>query len=250
MKEKLIYIFIILILFSCIIPLMNVSIAAENNEKITLIATVENASDKVTNTFSYKIEPSPENEKTGLTEARLFEVDFNEIAPNSSGKATATYDIDFSDLEFNRLGTYKYIVSEIDSSDKEKYPIDNTKYEIYVQIVRDETTDAKIKIYYNQALNIDTNEKSELEFTHNLASNNENSNSNNGNKNQTNNETNSTSKENYKGESSNNKKNTDRPKTGVFLNILPFTILIVIGVVGIILMKKIKKNDEEDENNK
>ena len=164
MKNKKMRILISLIIFMITILFANISFAVENNEKITLTSTINNVSNNISNTFTYQIEPVFGNPKGGLNETKTIEVKFDNVTPNANNQVSTNYEIDFSNIEFSEIGVYKYIVSEIDSSDKKTFPISNNKYEIYVQTTPD--GEKIVKRVHNQALDINANEKSNLLFEH------------------------------------------------------------------------------------
>lgn len=198
----------------------NMCFAAE--EKITLISVVSNVSNNVSNTFTYKIEPEETNENDGLKEPKIIEVKFDDVVPNSNNEAIVAYDIDFSDINYGSFGTYKYIVTEEESEDSEDFPVSDEKYEIYVQIM-DDGNGKTLKIVYGQALDLEANEKSDLVFNHESK--------------KINDENNQTNE--------NTEKDPNTPKTGVFVNVLPFIALAAMGILGIVLVVKSKKNDDE-----
>ena len=83
---------------------------------------------------------------------------------------SGTIDLDFSEAEFSKLGDYKFILREIESSDNINYPIDeNHEYYIYVS-VRNELnnnipTGRLVATLALQARNHDEGEKANILFT-------------------------------------------------------------------------------------
>lgn len=153
------FIVVILTLLSC----QNNSFASDRQEKITLTSRIKNVSNGVKNTYTYIIEPEQENPEQ--TEAKTIALEFDNVIPNSNNEAIVNYDLDFLDVEFKRLGIYKYIVSEIASSDEMNYPISNDKYEIYVVVEKNNEGQIEKNIYA-QALDLNSKQKSKLEFSH------------------------------------------------------------------------------------
>ena len=164
--KHIIYISVIIILFN-IFYTKNIyaeSETEEYNEKITLTSTIKNITNSANNVYTYKIEPAESNIKDGLTETKYFKVNFENIEADSSNSVTAHYDIDFSNIEFKQYGLYEYIITEVESSNPEVYPISNAQYKIYVQVVNED--DKTIKKVAMQATNLQNDEKTKLVYTH------------------------------------------------------------------------------------
>jgi len=161
-KLKIGLIFVISISF--IFLLTKFTYATESNEKITLTTTVQNVSNDISNTFTYKIEPSIENQNDGITSPITFDVNFNQVTPNEKKEAIVNSEFDFSQIKFTQTGIYKYVITQIASSDKDTFPVSNQKYEIDVQVILDETNRTIVKYISSQAIDLSTNEKTNLKF--------------------------------------------------------------------------------------
>ena len=163
LKTKIIFCLFLLFLafFSCPKKIF----AAEENREITLVSRIKNVYNTVSNVYTYKLEAEDELTRSVFEEPLYYEVKFDNIMPNSNNIATVSYDIDFSEANFEKLGYYKFIVSEVDSSDKEAFPISSEKYEIIVVVTCDENNQLIIKPV-EQVMDINSNEKTDLEFEH------------------------------------------------------------------------------------
>ena len=139
---------------------------------------------------------------------------YNNVTPNNENIATVNFDIDFSKTNFEKLGYYKFIISEVDSSDKNTFPISDKKFEITVSVTNSEGNKYEVKAI-SQVVDLDTNEKTSLKFEHRPVM-------------------------------THVSENFDVAITGVFINVIPFVILIIFAVIGIIyLIRNKRKKDDE-----
>lgn len=221
-----------------------------NNTKITLYSKVTNVNSKISNTFRYEIVPHKDNIAGVKNEPKNIEVNFSDVAPNREKAAVKEVTIDFSEVIYPKPGIYRYDIYEIDSSNKTNFPMSSQKYEIYVMALND---NGKIKI---EVLNQPTDLKDEvktnnLEFTHQMvvpeptepASGGPAQSG--GGAIQNNPQTNNLRRR---------KLSNILPYTGVFINVMPFVLILAVSLILIIYFmmkeKKIKKYENSSKDNK
>ena len=141
-------------------PVLPVSAAT----KLPLAATIR-TDEPVMNTYFYEITPEATNPTGAVGEPRTATVVFNREEP-VAGMATAVTEIDFGATQYAHTGVYRYIVEEVGSSDPAAMPPVETKFEIYVLVV--ERNGALVPEVQNQAKNLDTGEKEDLVFPHQI----------------------------------------------------------------------------------
>lgn len=106
-------------------------------KSLTITRNVENVSNPVSGKFTYSITAdanNPEGFDASTLPANLV-IQFNNVSPNASNVATQTGTLDLSSLSFNKVGNYKFIISEVSVTEANKnYPKDNTQYYAYVSV--------------------------------------------------------------------------------------------------------------------
>lgn len=114
--------------------------AAPNNVTIATGGTIQikrevkEVTNPVTATFTYKVEEASNPGTAATNLPANFTITFNNVAPNASHVATQTTTLDMSAVKFNKLGDYKFKITEISSSDETEYPKDTKVYYIYVSV--------------------------------------------------------------------------------------------------------------------
>ena len=94
---------------------------------------VTNATNSVTNTFSYSIAADSGNPGTATGYPTSASIVMSAAAV-SSNTATGTTDISFKTTTFSELGDYYFTVSETASSNATNYPVDTKKYKIVASV--------------------------------------------------------------------------------------------------------------------
>ena len=135
---------------------------AVSEEEIELTTTVS-ASEPVTVTYTYSIAPNSNNQPGATNEPTAVTVAFDDAVPGASGSVEDKATISFAAADYVNTGIYRYIVTEADSSNP-AYPASGEQFEIYVQVIED--AGIMKKTVYDQALNLQTNTKGEIEFNH------------------------------------------------------------------------------------
>ena len=201
--KKLFYIFTFTFLFF----LANQSVFAKTDINITCIINSDKA---VNNTFTYAVEPANTNKYSATNVPTKLEIEFtNEMPVNN--KITKTKSLDFKDTVFTHPGIYEYMITEVSSSNPELYPISNKSYKITL-LVKNSGDQLEIEVY-DQALDND-NKKAEPIFTY------------------------GTVKEPNIPAS---KEKKQVVKTGVVIEMVPFIVLLLFGILGIMFSRKIKR---------
>lgn len=154
MKKKKILIILLLILITPKIVLAN--------DKITLTNRIAKTTNPTDLKITYTLLASDENELGAINEPKEIEIDFkNAIIEEDSIKAQV--DIDFSTVEYEKAGIYRYILFQKELSDKKSFLENKKKFFLYVQVNNDEEGN-KIKEIGELAFDSKRNEKSELEY--------------------------------------------------------------------------------------
>lgn len=150
--------FINILLFSCFFGFfLKMDVFAED-DYIKIYSNIYNASSTINAEFEYSVKPDSSNPDGAVNEPTTVKINFDNISPDSN-QTTMIGRIDFANTIYSKLGTYKYIISEVSSSNQD-YSISSEKYEIYVV----NTTSGKI--VYQQAKNLDNDAKGDINFNH------------------------------------------------------------------------------------
>ena len=132
------------------------------NDEIPLAAGIV-TSEPVTVTYMYEITPNSQNQPGESNLPRQVQVKFDNTQPGAGGTAIGGTMINFSGASYVNTGVYKYTVREV-ASDNPAYPPSDLAYEIYVQVT--ENAGIMEKDVYRLALNLSTNVKENMNFTH------------------------------------------------------------------------------------
>ena len=101
---------------------------------VTVTKNVTNVTNPVTNTFGYTIEADTEYNPAAVTNfPTSASIAFSNVAP-TAGTATASTTVDFSSAVFNKVGDYRFKITETSSTDSTKYPTDSSYYYLYVSV--------------------------------------------------------------------------------------------------------------------
>ena len=106
---------------------------SDSPQTITIQRSLTGLKNQVTNTFTYGIEEASDNPATvtGLPDDIYVRFDH---AFAFDGYAAANNYLDLSGVGFTEVGDYTFILSETGSTNASAYPIDSTKYHIYVSV--------------------------------------------------------------------------------------------------------------------
>ncbi|MCR5572923.1 MAG: hypothetical protein K6F57_04095 [Candidatus Saccharibacteria bacterium] len=113
-----------------------VASADYTNNPITLSRTVSGVTNKVTNTFGYKITSTTKPDGATVTGAPTSaSIVFNSQSV-TDGAATKTTTVDFSAANYSKVGDYTFTITEDSSTDSTNYPIDaeHNDYKAIVQV--------------------------------------------------------------------------------------------------------------------
>lgn len=106
-------------------------------DDVDITREVTKVTNPVSNTFTYTITADSSNPSGGVTGApTTTTIVFDAVNP-SSNKATATGKLDFSGASFTKRGDYKFTIAETSSSNSSIYPVDDTTYDVYVQVTNE-----------------------------------------------------------------------------------------------------------------
>lgn len=141
---------------------MPFSAQALSEEEISLTTMVA-ATEPVTVTYTYGIVPNSQNQPGASNEPTQVQVEFNDAQPGANGNVAGVATISFAGANYTNTGIYRYTVTESNSNNP-AYPASGLGYEIYVQVTED--NGAMKKVVYDQALNLATNVKEDMEFPH------------------------------------------------------------------------------------
>ena len=158
-KKILNYIFFITVF--CFLSCTSV---AADSEKITLVANIDGVSNKISNTFEYKIQPVGDLANSNTENLKNVKVSFNNATPNNKS-VSSSYDIDFSNVNYTHLGVYEYVITETNSSDKQTFPVSTEKYKIFVEVTVNERDEIKKRVH-PQVFDLNADEKTDLVFNH------------------------------------------------------------------------------------
>ena len=132
-----------------------------------MLTTRLDAEEAVNVKYTYEITASDQNVPGATNEPETLVVDLSGVNP-VDGTIEVNTALSFANTNYINMGIYRYTVREIATSNA-TYPISKQTYEIYVQNAQDTTSGQVVKQVYAQALNLDTDEKGELEFDHTKA---------------------------------------------------------------------------------
>ena len=105
----------------------------DNNYTVTLERNVTNIHNPVTNTFTYVITPGADNPGTATGYPTGATIEFNNTAPTGT-TATKTTTLDFSNVDYGKVGDYIFRITESASSDSTNYPIDTANNDYLVEV--------------------------------------------------------------------------------------------------------------------
>ena len=166
-KCKFICIVVIILIAFVFLCFFEEADAVEEKSKnnITIISKVLYTTNPISNTYTYKIEPHFANMQGVLNEPTSFEINFNNTVPNENNIAIESFDINFSNVQYSIPGTYKYYITEVNSSNELLFPISNKKYEITVSVT-EKDNNVFIEVL-NQFFDIEAGTKTDkLDFEH------------------------------------------------------------------------------------
>lgn len=148
-----------MLLFSCFFAgVCHHSVMAEGQSSIDVYSNIYNASSAIDAQFKYEVVPDAENPTGAVGEPTEFTIDFGGILPENN-MTTLVYPLSFADVEYKTYGVYKYVISEVSSSNPD-YKVSSEKYEIYVTYAND-------GLYvYQQARNLADDTKGNINFNH------------------------------------------------------------------------------------
>lgn len=108
----------------------------DTNKEVTITRNIKNVSNPVTNTFTYAI--IEVSKPTGAIVSGMpdsTKVVFSSKEPDSSTNiVTQTGTIDLSSVTFDKLGDYKFKITETDSSNETNFSVDNLVYYFNVEV--------------------------------------------------------------------------------------------------------------------
>lgn len=263
MQYKLICIAFCTISFILISAFSFLCFAIDNLEtnvtKITLVSNVYNAVKNVSNTYIYAIIPDENNLGGVRNEPQRVEVTFTNERPNLNKFVTQCVDIDFSNTIYTKPGIYKYLVYEVSSSNNETYPKSEQKFEIYVWVLN-ENGKLTINVQTRPVDEEDGVKAKSLEFNHKMVIRDTGGNSGRdpggigGNPEADNGDSSETSKGGTRTPYRRRVRSSNvLPLTGIFLNLMPFIIIIAIMIVAIAVViylrtkEKVKKREEYED---
>lgn len=156
MKKKVLL--IILFIFLCI------PIKVLASDKITLTNKIENISNPIKDTITYKIQSQADNPKNveNIPDDIVLSFEDVELEDNT---LTNQIDIDFSNTIFQTPGTYRYGLTQKSSSD-DNIILAKKRYEIYVNVTNENgilKTDVSPLVY-----DFEEEAKKELEYTNTM----------------------------------------------------------------------------------
>ena len=139
--NKIITIFMLITVLTMSLFISNVRASAsisqgDTNSTVTITRNVTNATGNVTNTFSYNIAPDTTyNNSVGTVTGTptISGISFTNVAP-TAGTATQTGTVNFAGVTFSDVGDYRFILTETNSTDSSKYPVDSSTYYLYVSV--------------------------------------------------------------------------------------------------------------------
>lgn len=112
--------------------------ADDTDNQLTITRNVKDTAENVTNTFTYTVEQVTDNSNYVSTAVGgtlpTPTVVFTNSEPDSSNVATETGILDLAGVTFTKLGNYAFKVTETNSSNQTKYPLDDKEYYIYVSV--------------------------------------------------------------------------------------------------------------------
>lgn len=114
--------------------------ASDSNRTVAITRNVNGVTNPVTNTFTYTI-ALDSSYGAGATSGAVSDyptsttIAFNGVAPEQ-GATTVSQNgsVDFAGTTFNKVGDYRFILTESASSNPTKYPVDGSTYYLYVSV--------------------------------------------------------------------------------------------------------------------
>lgn len=120
---------------------------APDNTKVVITKQVKNVTNPVTNTFSFTVAADGNNPATVTGYTTSFTIPFSNVAPDAGTKiAEQTYELDFSNVEFPKVGDYYFKITETttgtatapattwSTNTDNIYPIDADEWYAYVSV--------------------------------------------------------------------------------------------------------------------
>ncbi len=103
---------------------------------VTVTRNITGVTNNVTNTFTYTItqdttSPYVADAVTGAPSSAT--IAFSNASP-TSGAVTANTTVDFSSAQFKKVGDYRFILTETNSTNATQYPLDSSTYYLYVSV--------------------------------------------------------------------------------------------------------------------
>ncbi len=141
MKRKTIILLLIVLMFASVLG--GTSFAANyipptnptGDTTVTVTKTLEGITNPVSVTFGYQVTAAEGNPAAvSGTLPLTASIVFNNAAPNEDDEVIGTTEVDFAGLSFPKVGDYKFIISEVSTTNSTLYPISNDKYYLYVSV--------------------------------------------------------------------------------------------------------------------
>ena len=151
-----------LVLFIGLGLIINVDVYAKENTKIKITSRVSGITTHVDNTFSYKLEADSSNPMVVDNAPKSFDIKVEGDPVN--GRVSNSVELDYSSVNFTKVGNYIYHLSEVSSLKADDYFVSEEKFDIYVQVSRE---NGKLVIdVVQKGLNKETKEKENVVFDH------------------------------------------------------------------------------------